>query len=71
LQPRTRQELLHSFAHLADDRLNRRTAEPQNKEPQNIEVKNIFLFLSKTSAVQNSLFDIQNSKQAESRFNHN
>ncbi len=35
---------------------------PQNKEQQNIEVKNIVLFLSKTSAVRNSLFDIRYSK---------
>ena len=34
------------------------TAEPQNKKPQNIEVKTIVLFLLKTSAVRNSLFDI-------------
>jgi hypothetical protein len=34
------------------------TAEPQNKKPQNIEVKNIVLFLSITSAVRHSLFDI-------------
>jgi NADH pyrophosphatase NudC (nudix superfamily) len=37
--------------------MNRRTAEPQN-----IEVKNITLLLSKTSAVRNSLFDIRYSK---------
>ena len=35
-----------------------REYEPQNKEPQNIEVKNIVSLLSKTSAVRNSLFDI-------------
>ena len=40
------------------ENMNRRTAEPQNKKPQNIEVKDIVLFLSKTSAVRNSLFDI-------------
>jgi len=46
----------------------RREYEQQNRRTrnQNIEVKNIFLFLSKTSAVRNSLFDIQNIKQAES-----
>jgi hypothetical protein len=36
--------------------------EPQNKEPQNIEVKNIVLFLLKTSAVRISLFDIRHFK---------
>jgi hypothetical protein len=31
---------------------------PQNQEPQNIEVNNTVLFLSKTSAVRHSLFGI-------------
>ena len=35
-----------------------REYEQQNKKPQNIEVKNIVLFLSKTSAVRNSLLDL-------------
>jgi hypothetical protein len=40
-----------------------KTAEPQNKEPQNIEVKNIYLFFSKTSAVSaEGGFDIRYSK---------
>ena len=38
------------------------TAEPKNYEPQNIEVKKIVSFLSKTSAVRHSLFDIRYSK---------
>jgi hypothetical protein len=37
------------------------TAEPQKNKPQNIEVKNTMLILSKTSAVRNSLFDIRYS----------
>jgi len=41
------------------------TAELQNKELHNIEVKNPVLFLSKTSAVRYSLFDIRHSTQAE------
>ena len=47
-----------AISYLVFEYLNRRTAEPQDKEPQNIEVKNIVLFLSKTSAVRNSSFDI-------------
>jgi hypothetical protein len=35
-------------------------------EPQNTEVKNIVSFISKTSAVRNSLFDIRHSKHKRS-----
>ena len=37
--------------------------EPQNKEPQNIEVKNFFL--KKISTVRNSLFDIRYSRKTK------
>jgi hypothetical protein len=41
--------------------------EPQNKEPQNIEVKNMVLFFQKLLLfeIPCSIFDIQNAKQAK------
>jgi hypothetical protein len=48
--------------------LKKSTAEPQNKKPQNIEIKNIAYCFQKLLLfeIPCSIFDIQNTKQAES-----